>query len=82
MRNQAKNNIFLKRSKMEAKRNEKFDAKKSEMKRNLVFIVLLKTSETRRNDFCFAIFRFEAKVVKKRKWDALAKRCGKGKVES
>ena len=60
-----KRNTFL------AKRSETYEAKRSETKRNFWFVVSRNWSETKRNRFCFAKFRFEAKHFLKRNWDTL-----------
>ena len=61
-----KRNTFL------AKRSETYEAKRSETKRNFWFVVSRNWSETKRNRFCFAKFRFEAKHFLKRNWDTLS----------
>ena len=61
-----KRNAFL------AKRSETYEAKQSETKRNFIFVVSRNWSETKRNCFCFAKFRFEAKFFLKRNWDTLS----------
>ncbi len=48
-----KRNAFL------AKRSETYEAKQSETKRNFISVVSRNWSETKRNCFCFAKFRFE-----------------------
>ena len=53
-----------KRGKIEAKRSEKIEVKRSETKRKIY--VLVSQNEAKR-----FLFRFEAKITKKRKWDTL-----------
>ena len=67
-----KRNFFLAKL---PKRNA-FLAKRSETKRNFWFVVSRNWSETKRNCFCFAKFRFEAKLFLKRNWDTLGRRDG------
>ena len=62
--NEAKNQCLKKQS--ESKR-----AKGSETKRKFSFLVSQNQAKRKRNSFCFALFRFEAKKNKKRKWDTL-----------
>ena len=55
-------------------RSKKIEAKRSEMKRKIIVFVSQNEAKRKRNGFCFASFRFEAKKNKKRKWDTLARR--------
>ena len=61
-------NRYLKK---EAKQSEKIEVKGSKTKRKIIFLVLQKEAKRKRNGFCFASFRFEAKKKYKRKWDTL-----------
>ena len=55
------------------KRNEAKKLKRKEAKRSekLLFFVSQNEAKRKRNGFCFASFRFEAKKKYKRKWDTL-----------
>ena len=57
--------------KIEAKRCEKIEAKQSERTRKIHLLVSRNKAKRKRNGFCFASFRFDAKKNKKRKWDTL-----------
>jgi len=56
---------------IEAKRSEKFEAKGSEKKRKIYFLVSRNKAKIKRNVMLFRYFRFEAKIKNKRKWDTL-----------
>ena len=51
--------------KIEAKRSEKIEAKSSETKRKMYLLVSRNEAKRKRNGFCLASFRFEAKKNKK-----------------
>ena len=53
--------MFLK---IEAKQSETFEAKQSETKRKIVSLVSRNEAKRKRNCFCFASFRFEAKKIR------------------
>ena len=59
----------MKRNK--AKQSEKIEAKGSETKRKIIVLVSQNEAKRKRNGFCFASFRFEAKKKYMRKWDTL-----------
>ena len=50
--------------KIEAKRCKKIEAKQSEMKRKIHLLVSRNKAKRKRNGFCFASFRFDAKKIR------------------